>query len=292
MSLLVGVGCGADRDEAPSTAEWPTGQTGDPEPESPLNRYVAVADPFHVPAAGADNLSSATWNPDTRTYFVLVDAPGVVLEFDAEMSNRLREIEIVAGSNYEGIVYLGHAEFALVNESNELLIDTIDSDDTEFGNDAQVLVLSEPPLFNLGAEGVAYAPDLDPHGRFWVVQEKSPLRIFQFDRPADDEDHGYDGDLAVSEPWSPEFVLAVDDLSDVVFDPRTGRLLLLSHESNVVLDVDPATGDVHGELALPISIAGFPSQWEAIALGPSGRLAVGSEAAGDAYNRMQFYEYE
>jgi uncharacterized protein YjiK len=66
-------------------------------------------------------------------------------------------------------------------------------------------------------------------------------------------------------------LLPAGDLSSATLDTRTGRLLILSHESHKLMDVG-LDGFVHGELAMADS-----SQHEGVALDSSFNIYVTSE---------------
>ncbi len=263
-------------------------------PSTVLDHYVATSDPFFVTGSGSDNLSGITWNPDTGTYFGVIDNAGLVYEIAQDMTATMRSVRIAGFDlDYEAIAYLGGNEFALVRESNVMIIVTITADTTSVGDGAQQLVFAPPPLaFNSGAEAIAFDPNAGSNGRFWVMQELSPMRVFQFDRPADSLDHRYDGDLVVTEPFDPEQTLPVTDISDAVFDPRTGHLLILSHESYRIVEAAPDSGQPLATLDLPQQFTRTQAKWEGIALGPADVMVLASEGLGDQFNRAQIYAYQ
>jgi uncharacterized protein YjiK len=78
--------------------------------------------------------------------------------------------------------------------------------------------------------------------------------VWTFARPTTDIDVSYeDGSLAVTEAFDAEALLAehAGDLASCMFDPRTGRLLILSQQSEVALDVD-----LDGTLVGSMSVTG------------------------------------
>jgi uncharacterized protein YjiK len=256
-------------------------------PGTVLDHYVAAGDPFFVADSGRDNLSGITWNPDTGTYFGVIDSSGLIYEVAADMSSTLRGISIVGSDlDYEGICYLGSEQYALVRESNVMIIVTITATTTSVGSGARELRVADPPAgFNSGAEAVAFDPDAGAGGRFWVMQEIDPMRVFTFERPVEG------GAPVVAEPFDPEATLGVADISDAVFDPRTGHLLILSQEDHRIVEVVPETGEVLETLELPASFGASEAKWEGLALRLDGVLAVAAEGLGAQNNRAQLYDY-
>ena len=66
------------------------------------------------------------------------------------------------------------------------------------------------------------------------------------------------------------------DLSGCEFDRRTGRLLVISHQSSKVVELT-LDGQIVGELPLPGVLRGGAAQYEGIALGALDALFVVSE---------------
>lgn len=247
---------------------------------SPLDCYEAKTDPGEVSDI-TNNLSGITWNADSGTYFTIRDSSKRINELDTDMSS-IREISItnVPSSDLEDIVWLGTedgvAMFALVSEEGTLSVGPIALDDSSIRLDQwQTLTYGpSPDVFNNGAEGVAWDP---ASGTFWVCNEKSPMAISQFSRPSDTDDHDYTGDLVVTEPFDAEAALgdSITDISSCMFDPDTGRLLVLSHEAAAVLDVD-LDGTILGELEVRIIPSGT-NKPEGITLNDDDELMVAGE---------------
>ena len=75
---------------------------------------------------------------------------------------------------------------------------------------------------NTGLEGITYDPEIKC---FYVVKEKNPKKIFRV----------YLGTDKIEEPWDLED-LKIQDVSDICFDPQTGNLYILSHESKCIVE--------------------------------------------------------
>ncbi len=259
-------------------------QSDCPEPDSLLEHYTQATKVGTIPEIGA-NLSGITWNPDTGSFMAVLDSNRTLFELDTDMAV-LREISIsnIEKTDTEDIAYLGlddegHPTYAIVTEDGVVYLGPVPDDGaTELDlADWQVLTYSADDMGNSGGEGVAYDPDTRT---FWVCKEQNDMEVFSFPRPKGDEDASYeDGSLAVTTAFDAEKLLGdhAGDLASCMFDPRTGRLLILSERSDVVLDVD-LSGAVLGELDLvkagmmkpegitltddsDLTVVGEPNQW-------------------------------
>ena len=74
------------------------------------------------------------------------------------------------------------------------------------------------------------------------------MALYDFQRP----NHGNDTTHSVEIPFDAEIVFSgiMNDLSSIVFDYRTNRVLIVSDESHKIVDVDPSNGLVLGEMNL------------------------------------------
>jgi uncharacterized protein YjiK len=187
-----------------------------------LDEYRPHSKPGHVPAVEW-NASGLTWNPETGTFFVVLNHPATIVEFDSDGKAR-RQISMHGFSDTEGIVHLEGHVFAVVEEGRgRISILDIEPGATRLGAaDARVLPVEETGG-NRGIEGIAY----DPRAKvFYLVKEKGPRKIYKVDLNG-----------AVSHPWDAETnSLGLRDLSDICFDPATGHLILLSHESKAAVE--------------------------------------------------------
>ena len=258
--------------------------------DSLLELYAPAGDAWEVSEIPS-NLSGITWVPDTRTYLVVLDSNRRLHEL-AEDFTHLREIELedINHSDTEDIVYLGlhdgEPEVALISETSVVVIGTVPSGATSVDiDDWQELTFApEPSSRNAGGEGLAYDPVTET---FWACSEKSPRIVWTFTRPPRGADLTYeDGGLAVTEAFDAEGLLigVADDISACVYDPRSERLMILSHESRRVVDVG-LDGTIHGTLEIELVPDGNRKP-EALTLHDSGDLIVGGEP-----NEMRAYTY-
>ena len=226
-------------------------------PDSPLDHYVESGVVGEIDEISS-NLSGVTWNPATGTYMGILDSNRRLHELAADFTH-LREIALtsVEHSDLEDIAYLGSDgsdhEFAFVAESGVVYVGVVPegAETIDLSNFQLIAFAEEPSSFNRGGEGVAYDPASET---FWVCSEKSPMTIYTFSRPEGSEDASHEDTLVVTEPFDAEVALGgrISDISSCRYDARTGRLMVLSHEAAVVLDVD-ADGEIIAELAVTMS---------------------------------------
>ncbi len=229
-----------------------------PDQGSLLDDYRLATGLETVPEIG-QNLSGIAWNPVTGTHMAVLDSLRTLVELDEDMEV-LREIAIsdIDHRDTEDIAYLGQddhgdATYAIVTEDGVLYVGAVPDDgSTSLDTSSwQVITYAADDMGNSGGEGVAWDPAT---GTFWVCKEKNPMAVWTFARPTTDIDVSYeDGSLAVTEAFDAEALLAehAGDLASCMFDPRTGRLLILSQQSEVALDVD-----LDGTLVGSMSVTG------------------------------------
>ncbi len=256
----------------------------------PLDYYAPAGSAHEVPEISS-NLSGITWNPSTGTYMAVLDSNRRLHEFDATFSE-LREIELqnVEHTDTEDLVYLGSDgadhEYAIVAEDGTMVIGTIPDDGSTTLDLAEFQLVTyapEPDSRNQGGEGVAYDAATET---FWVCVEKNPMTIYTFNRPEMATDISYESGLAVTEPFDAEAALGSDisDISSCYYDERTGRLLVLSHEASMVLDV-AFDGTVLTRLEVDITTDG-QNKPEGLALNDDQELALVGEP-----NNVRIYSY-
>lgn len=253
--------------------------------DCPLEGYAPAGAAGEIEAI-TSNLSGITYNAATGTYLAVLDSNRELHELDAEL-NHLRTIALsnVEHSDTEDISWLGsdgdRHEYAVVTEDSVLYVGAVPPEVTELDlSTFQQLTFAPPPASgNRGGEGVAYDPD---SGTFWVCSEKDPMVVYTFARPASEADLSYEDGLSVSEAFDAPALLshAITDIASCYYDARTGRLLMLSEESERVLDVELDGAVVH---ALEVPELSKP---EGLTLGASAELVVVGEP-----NGYQVYEY-
>lgn len=153
-------------------------------------------------------------------------------------------MRIITGVNFgdtEDIISLPENKFAILTEAGKLYVGFIENGENNFElnpNDFQEIIFMNHQG-NSGPEGIAYdkANEL-----IYVAKEKNPMEIYNFNLPSTDNDTL----IIPSIPFNAELELSdeIDDISALLFDERTDRLIVLSEDSNKILDIDPSSGEI------------------------------------------------
>ncbi len=253
----------------------------------PLLHYRPAADAQEVTQIRS-NLSGHTYNPDLNQFLLIRNNDRRLHVLDRGLSH-LQESRVgnsPIGSDIEDIVYLGgpsqNPEYALIAENGRAAIGSIPAS-TGPGLDLRpwqtIQYAPPPPVGNKGGEGIAYDPATR---RMWACNERSPMVVYEFIRPAAGIDASYLNNLSVHQPFDAQTSLSgsIRDISSCLFDPRTQRLLILSHESSKVIDVD-----WDGTIIASLSVTGA-RQFEGLTLINQQNLLVSSEP-----NLIREYRY-
>lgn len=257
---------------------------------SPLDDYRREGGAFALSEIPS-NLSGISYSAESGTHFLVENGAANLYEYSPNLQTQIRKLRLVGGPSrdFEALAVLGNSQLALAHEQNRVVVVTLPEGaaDGELSVDpsdsgVQELALPLRSERNRGLEGLCYDPSGNAGaGTFYAIQESSPRRIFRFNRPVDGANASFsDGSLRVEEPFDAEAVFSgiADDLSGCAFDPRSGRLLLLSHRSSVLMDVS-TDGEIVRVLPLPGALRHGAAQYEGITIGPDGALFLVSEPA-------------
>lgn len=253
------------------------------DPES-ISEFVEFE--FIKNGANARDLSGIAWYPGNRSYFLIQNTEGNLYEVDRNF-RFMRAIFLDGIGDSEEIVFLRrkrvngsvYPEIAIAEESGKISILLVTEQNRyDVRRDAQQfqLVLDGDRFRgNKGIEGLAY----DRRNRvFYAAKERDPIQIFKFERPA----------KAAGRSIEPQEILKatsledhIDDVSGLHFNPRTGRLLILSHESHRLLDVR-TTGEIVSTVVLPKYIPrplwlDRKSKYEGVTMNRAGQIILTSE---------------
>ena len=180
-----------------------------------------------------DNLSGITYNKHTKTLFAVTNRPQEIFELDTK-GNLLRTITLNGFKDTEGITYIKKNTFAIVDERKSsfyLLEITPHTKEINRQEVKRVFNLNLNSFKNLGYEGIAYNAKED---MFILVNEMFPLSVVKIKN-------------WMNSPNSIEikYNTSIDnmkynmvDYSGVYFDSVTNHLLILSHESQLVAEID------------------------------------------------------
>jgi uncharacterized protein YjiK len=222
------------------------------------------------------NLSGITFNPDTGSLFAVIDEPTGLVEL-SKTGRLLRRVKLNDFVDTEGICYLGANRFALVEERHRtvvfLRIDKTTRVIERLGQKSLTLAFGE--YNNRGFEGIAGDRS---NNRLYVVNEKKPRRIIEINEiPFDNLQPERIVVTGFNEKPPDDFDL--DDFSGLHFDPGTGHLLLLSHESRQLIEIS-IDGRKVGSLPLTKGHAGLSRdvfQAEGVTMDENGLIYIISE---------------
>jgi uncharacterized protein YjiK len=183
------------------------------------------------------NASGLTFNPATATLFTVINAPPQVAELTTD-GRLLRLIPIEGAGDPEGITHIEGNRYVLADERDQQL------HWVEIGPDTRKIDMAGTPTLelaidlgkNLGFEGVSW----DHTGnRLYVAKEKAPLRVLEISG-LPELLRGGSMNLRIRE-WKPSTAstLFMTDLSSLTLHEPTGNMLLLSHESRLVVEYAP-----------------------------------------------------
>ena len=210
---------------------------------SPLEYYSQGIIPTEIPWIN-DDLSGVTINTNSNSLFMIENDEGKIWELDTNF-NHIRTILGGQFGDEEDIVYLNNDDYAIVTEEGDLYIGKLNLSDNDIDpSDFQKITFNQHNG-NSGSEGVAYD---SLSQTFYIVKEKDPMAFYTFNRP----DHDNDTTISVQIPFDAEneFSGIMADLSSISFDYRTNRVLIVSDESQKVIDVEPSNGLILSQINL------------------------------------------
>lgn len=185
------------------------------------------------PLAGLENdeASDLAYNPVTRTLFTVTGKTPMLVEISRE-GDVLRRIPLNGFANLEGVAVLENGNVAVTDERRRTLsIFTLDPLTRELDvHDADEFDLGFADSGNKGFEGIAWDA---AQGRLLLGKEREPTAMFSL---ASDGSRSLAGEL---QPL-PSYGLGMRNLSALSVDPRTGHVLALSAQSNLLLELDEA----------------------------------------------------
>ena len=183
-----------------------------------------------------DDVSALTFNPQTGTLFAVLNGEPLLVELSVE-GQLLRKVRINGVHDMEGLTHVAGNRFVIAEERSQRLIEI------EVADDAVELDVAGAPSLSIGLdlngnkgfEGLSWDQRLQ---RLLVVKERDPLRVLAVS--------GFIGAspgspiaVRIEELKSPDSPwLFMRDLSSLSLHDETGHLLLLSDESNMLVEYD------------------------------------------------------
>lgn len=250
-----------------------------------VENYSAANDAFALGDI-PNNASGITWHPVIEQYLIVRNGSAAIYRYSEDFQF-LGVISVGGVSNdTEGLAYVADNDVMMVSEDNQASKLAIDEFVTNINGNVPVSQryrLLPPAVSNKGLEGVAVrAGDANTLNRVYAVQEgtgtnsDADMRFVYFDMPSPDPMVllSYDDNLTVVEPFDAQqaFSSVVSDLAGMVYDDRTGHVIIVSQEARRAIQVDPDTGAIISQL----DISGA-SQFEGVTFGPNGELVFVSE---------------
>lgn len=193
-----------------------------------LPDYLVDIDAKPLPGMDEDEASDLSFNPQTRTLFAVMGKNPFLVELTLD-GDVLRKIPLVGWENPEGLAVLENGLIAIVDERNHdlTLVRVGASTSTLNHDDFPSYDLGKSVKSNKGFEAIAW----DPMRQRLIIGEERPPRLFTWS--ADGR-----GPLKGGKQLLPSDELDLRNLSALAVDPRTGHLLVLSADSNMLLELD------------------------------------------------------
>ncbi len=240
-----------------------------------LDQYRVVLQAKPIDGLDED-ISALTFDPDRNSLFTVTNKRPELIELSLD-GRILRRVPLTGFGDPEAVEYVGPGSYVITDEREQRLIRVRLADDTLFldANDSEQLSLGIGLNGNKGFEGLAY----DSKGkRLFVAKERDPMLIYEVHGfPHDNPDQPYA--VHVVQDRKRDSRLFVRDLSSLQFDERSGHLLALSDESQLVLELD-TKGKPLSSLSLRKGFQGLEKsvpQAEGIAMDDAGTIYLVSE---------------
>ncbi|HEK0908418.1 TPA: SdiA-regulated domain-containing protein [Pseudomonas putida] len=193
-----------------------------------LPDYLVDIDAKPLPGMDDDEASDLSFNPQTRTLFAVMGKNPFLVELALD-GDVLRKIPLVGWENPEGLAVLENGLIAIVDERNhDLTLVKVDASTSTLNHDDfPSYDLGKSVKSNKGFEAIAW----DPMRQRLIIGEERPPRLFTWSTDGR-------GPLKGDKQLLPSDELDLRNLSALAVDPRTGHLLVLSADSNMLLELD------------------------------------------------------
>ncbi|MGL4317321.1 MAG: SdiA-regulated domain-containing protein [Pseudomonas sp.] len=194
-----------------------------------LPGYHAILQGKALAGLENDEASDLAYNPITGTLFTVTGKKPMLVEL-SRTGEVLRRIALKGFANPEGVAVLENGNIAVTDErKRNLSIFELNPLTHELDlADVHPFDLGFPSSGNKGFEGIAWDP---AQGRLLLGKEREPTSMYSLDS---------DGDQLLSSALQPlpGYGLGLRNLSALSVDPRTGHILVLSAQSNLLLELD------------------------------------------------------
>lgn len=211
---------------------WKLNRQAMPEQAIDLGRYRVDIEAVVLEGV-RDDLSALAFNDERNTLFGLINGRPDMLEISLE-GKVLRRVRIEGVRDMEGLAHIGGNRYVIAEERHQRLriIELPDGVDTLDVTDSPRLSLALDASGNTAFEGLSW----DAHAQqLMLVRERDPLRVLVVDGFVNGDEDLLQIDVSEKSTLLGED-LFVTDLSAVEVDGVSGHLLLLSHESRMVVE--------------------------------------------------------
>ncbi len=193
-----------------------------------LPDYQVDIDAKPLPGMDDDEASDVAYNPRTRTLFAVMGKNPILVELSLD-GDVLRKIPLNGWNNPEGVAVLEDGYLAITDERlHDLTVVKVDAQTSSLNHDDfQSHDLGQSVKSNKGFEAVAW----DPLRQRLIIGEERPPRLYIWNTDGRSPLTGEKQPL-------PNDELDLRNLSALSVGPRTGHLLALSADSNMLLELD------------------------------------------------------
>lgn len=193
-----------------------------------LPGYTVDIDAKVLPGMEDDEASDLAYDPQRKTLFAVMGKNPFLVELSLD-GDVLRKLPLNGWSNPEGVAVLADGWLAIVDERDHTMTIVSLDDSTQALNikDFTQYDLGPSANQNKAFEAIAW----DPRNQRLVLGEERPPRLFTW---RTDGRSPLTGD---KQPL-PSDELDLRNLSALGVDPRTGHMLVLSADSNMLLELD------------------------------------------------------
>ncbi|AAN70717.1 MULTISPECIES: SdiA-regulated domain-containing protein [Pseudomonas] len=236
-----------------------------------LPDYQVDIDAKPLPGMDDDEASDVAFNPQTRTLFAVMGKNPFLVELSLE-GDVLRKIPLNGWNNPEGVAVLEDGNLAITDERlHDLTVVKVDAQTTALNHDDfSSYDLGPSVKSNKGFEAIAW----DPLRQRLIIGEERPPKLYTWNTDGRSPLKGEKQPLPSDE-------LDLRNLSALGVDPRTGHLLVLSADSNMLLELDEQGQQVSFMTLLGgfNGLEGTIPRAEGVAMDDRGNLYMVSEPA-------------
>lgn len=223
------------------------------------------------------NASDIVYIEAVQRYFVLVNNPPVLFEYSEDFKLKARH-DLYGFEDPEALAYDHNGHLLIAEERHQTVVRVSLDQLTKpiVRAELPTLVLDERAHNNRGLEGIAFDPD---SAVLFASKEKQPMRLFGVAGYSPQMSEPAPRPLATDASALALWRLRISDISALHYDLETKHLLVLSHESQRLVEVDSGYAQL-SHLDLQRGLHGLDEsvpQAEGVTLGPQREIMIVSE---------------